>query len=105
MKKGCNVKDLTREEWLIERRKGIGGSDAAAVAGLNPWKSAAAVFFEKTSEIPPETGEMSERLRIGHDLEDYVARRFAEETGKKVRRNNFMLHHDDPRRHRPGNRW
>ena len=95
MKKGRNVKDLTHEEWLIERRKGIGGSDAAAVAGLNPWKSAAAVFFEKTSELPPETGEMSERLRIGHDLEDYVARRFAEETGKKVRRNNFMLHHDD----------
>jgi predicted phage-related endonuclease len=31
--------DLSREEWLQWRRKGIGGSDAAAIAGLNPWKS------------------------------------------------------------------
>ena len=30
---------MNREEWLNERRTGIGGSDAAAVMGLNPWKS------------------------------------------------------------------
>lgn len=94
MKKGINVKNLSREEWLSERRKGIGGSDAAAIAGLNPWRSAAAVYLDKVGEVEPE--ELSgERIRVGHDLEDYVARRFAEATGKKVRRNNYMLHHDE----------
>lgn len=94
MKKSINIKNLTREEWLAERQKGIGGSDAAAVAGLNPWKSAAAVYFEKIGEAPAET-VTSERLRVGHDLEDYVAKRFAEATGKKIRRNNYMLHQDE----------
>ena len=94
MRKGVNVSNLSRAEWLEERRKGIGGSDAAAVAGLNPWRSAAAVYLDKVGEVEPE--ELSgERIRVGHDLEDYVARRFAEATGKKVRRNNFMLHHDE----------
>lgn len=94
MRKGVNVSNLSRAEWLEERRKGIGGSDAAAVAGLNPWKSAAAVYLEKVGEVEPEELS-SERIRVGHDLEDYVARRFCEATGKKVRRNNFMLHHDE----------
>lgn len=93
MKKGANVTELSRDEWLELRRKGIGGSDAAAVAGLSPWKSAAAVYLDKVGETKPT--EDSERMRIGRDLEDYVARRFAEATGKKVRRNNYMLHHDD----------
>lgn len=94
MRKGVNVSNLSRAEWLAERRKGIGGSDAAAVAGLNPWRSAAAVYLDKVGEVEPE--ELSgERIRVGHDLEDYVARRFAEATGKKVRRNNYMLHHDE----------
>ena len=94
MRKGVNVSNLSRAEWLEERRKGIGGSDAAAVAGLNPWKSAAAVYLEKVGEVEPEELS-SERIRVGHDLEDYVARRFCEATGKKVRRNNYMLHHDE----------
>lgn len=94
MKKGLNVIEMSREEWLAERRKGIGGSDVAAILGLNPWKSAAGVYLEKTGEVIPED-LTSERIRVGHDLEDYVARRFAEATGKKVRRNNFMLYHDE----------
>lgn len=29
----------SREEWLKERQKGIGGSDAAVILGLNPYKT------------------------------------------------------------------
>ena len=54
MRKGVNVSNLSRAEWLEERRKGIGGSDAAAVAGLNPWRSAAAVYLDKVGEVEPE---------------------------------------------------
>ena len=33
------AKEMTREEWLEERKKGIGGSDAATILGLNPYKT------------------------------------------------------------------
>ena len=95
-KRGVNVTKLTRKEWLTERQKGIGGSDAAAVIGVSPWKSAAQVYMDKVEPIAEEDeAKVSERLRIGHDLEDYVAKRFMEETGKKVRRCNYMLHHPE----------
>lgn len=29
-----------RTDWLNERRKGIGGSDVAAIVGLSPWVTA-----------------------------------------------------------------
>ncbi|EGC83442.1 YqaJ viral recombinase family protein [Anaerococcus hydrogenalis] len=90
MKNIANITKLTREEWLELRRKGIGGSDCAAACGLNPWKSKAQLFFEKTGQIDSSL-EDNEILRQGRDLEEYVAKRFCEATGKKVRRNNFMM--------------
>ena len=34
-------------------------------------------------------------MRLGRDLEDYVAKRFTEKTGKKVRRENNIIYNDD----------
>ncbi|WP_311537044.1 lambda-exonuclease family protein [uncultured Anaerococcus sp.] len=89
MKKIANLTELTREDWLKMRTKGIGGSDAAAACGLNPWKSKASLYLEKTGQVVKDFD--NEILRQGRDLEDYVAKRFTEATGKKVRRNNFMM--------------
>lgn len=75
-------------EWLRLRKSGIGGSDAGAICGVNPYSSAMKVFEDKTSEAVEE--QDSEAIRIGHDLEDYVAKRFMEATGLKVRKSNFM---------------
>lgn len=80
--------NMTQKEWLQLRKTGIGGSDAGAVCGLHPYSSAMKVFRDKTSEIVEETD--SEAVRIGHDLEAYVAKRFMEATGLKVRRSNYM---------------
>jgi len=85
-----NVKNLSREEWLEYRQIGIGGSDAAAACGLSKWKSPAQLYLDKTSPVEKQESE-SEHLRQGRDFEDYVAQRFCEETGKKVRRDNFMM--------------
>ena len=74
--------------WLRLRKTGIGGSDAGAICGVNPYSSAMKVFQDKTSEETPE--QDNEAIRIGHDLEDYVAQRFTEATGLKVRKSNFM---------------
>ena len=40
--------DLSRDDWLAIGRTGIGGSDAAAAVGLNPYTSALELWLEKT---------------------------------------------------------
>ena len=80
--------DMTNTEWLTLRKTGIGGSDAGAVCGLNPYSSSVKVFYDKTYSEIKELD--SEAVRQGHDLEDYVAQRFMEATGLKVRRSNYM---------------
>ena len=92
-KKIINVKDISREEWLEIRRNSIGGSDSAAACGMSPWKSQLELWCEKMDMIPDK--ETNESMRRGTYLEEYVAQRFQEETGKKVRRDNFMYSSDD----------
>ena len=75
---------VSNTEWLRLRKSGIGGSDAGAICGVNPYSSAMKVFRDKTSDVVEELD--NEAVRIGHDLEDYVAQRFMEATGLKVRK-------------------
>lgn len=92
-KKIINVRDISRDEWLEIRRNSIGGSDAASACGMSPWKSPLELWCEKMDMIPDK--ETNESMRRGTYLEEYVAQRFQEETGKKVRRDNFMYSSDD----------
>ena len=85
--------EMPHEEWLRYRKKGIGGSDAGAICGVNKYRSAVSVFLDKTTE---QTSEFdNEAMRQGRDLEQYVAERFCEETGKKVRRANAIFSHSE----------
>ena len=79
----------SRDEWLQIRRGYIGGSDAGAIIGMNPYASAFSVWAEKTGKVPEFEGNIS--TRTGTLLEDLVARLFMEETGKKVQRMNFTI--------------
>jgi len=88
-----STKNMSREEWLRCRKQGIGGSDAGAVCGVNPYVSPATVYADKTSE--EIRIEDNESMRQGRDFEDYVAKRFCEATGLKVRRSNMMYQHPD----------
>ena len=40
--------------WLKARGYGIGGSDASAILGMNPYKSNIELFEEKTGRLLPE---------------------------------------------------
>lgn len=85
--------DMTRDEWLKERRRGIGGSDAAKVLGISRWGGPLSVWMEKTGRSePPQAGEPA---YWGTVLEDVVAREFEIRTGLKVRRENKMFAHPD----------
>ena len=83
--------NMSREEWLIARNEGIGGSDCAAILGLNPYKSRYALWAEKTGKVTPEDISDKEAVRLGNDLEEYVANRFTEFTGIKHRRYRYIL--------------
>lgn len=86
------TKDLPHEKWLEYRRTGIGGSDAATIVGLNPYGSLFKLYADKKGLITSIPD--NEAMRQGRDLEEYVAKRFTEATGKKVRRRNYMFQHD-----------
>lgn len=72
----------SREEWLEDRKKSLGGSDMGAVLGMNAYASPLTVWMDKTGRTPPK--EQNEWMRLGNDLEDYVAQRFSEKSGLKV---------------------
>ena len=90
--------NMSHEEWLNHRQKSIGGSDASAIIGLNQYSSPYTVWADKLGQLPPK--EDNEPMRLGRDLEDYVAKRFIEATGKRVRReNNIIINPDYPYAH------
>ena len=83
-----------KDEWLkLRKMMGIGGSDAGAVVGLNPYKSAYSLWAEKTGRLPEFEGNLI--TEVGSYLEEFVAKLFERETGKKVRRKNKMLVNTD----------
>ena len=83
---------MSREGWLLERKNSLGGSDMGAVLGLNKYRSPYAVWAEKTGLLPEQPD--NEAMRQGRDLEDYVAQRFEEKSGKAVQRMNYLLRND-----------
>lgn len=81
------------EEWKLLRHKYIGGSDAAAVVGLNAYVSQYALWAEKTGRLPGFEGNLA--TEVGTYLEEFVAQKFAQETGKKVRKSNQSWFNDE----------
>lgn len=90
MKKISTV-GMTRLEWLKQRRKGIGGSDAAALVLQDyEYQTPYGLWLDKTGAVPVnETSSL--QCRVGTYLEPFVAELFTEATGLKVRRLNAML--------------
>ena len=80
------VKTANHEEWLKLRSQYIGGSDAAAVVGLNAYASPYSLWAEKTGKVPGFAGNLA--TEVGTYMEEFVAQKFAQETGKKVRKCN-----------------
>lgn len=86
------ISTKNREEWKSLRKQYIGGSDAASVIGMNPYKSPYALWAEKTGKIPEFEGNLA--TDVGAYMEDFIAKRFEQETGKKVRRENASILND-----------
>ena len=91
-RKIADTKKISHEEWLALRKKSIGGSDAGACVGMNQYSSLITLYADKKGLSKDK--ETSEAMRLGTDLEAYVAERFCEKEGKKVR-NDFFMYADD----------
>ena len=66
----------TFADWL-NARKGIGGSDASAVLGLNPYKTNVDLFLEKTGKKIPADISDKPYVQYGHDAEPLLRQLFA----------------------------
>jgi putative phage-type endonuclease len=86
-----NVDKMTKAEWLNLRRQGLGGSDAAAVCGANPWRGPLSVYLSKIGAAPDT--ESNEAMMWGNVLEDPIAKEFSRRTQQKIKRCNMILQH------------
>ena len=84
-----------RDAWLELRRKGIGGSDAAAALGQSRHKTSFQLYQEKTDDTFDivVSSEHAERMRFGQRMEAVIADEYAERYGVKLRRHNRIAHH------------
>jgi putative phage-type endonuclease len=82
------VKD---EEWYRRRRKGIGGSDAAVVLGVSPWKTRVQLWREKRGELPETDISHKEFVYWGIRLEDIIADEYERRMNLRIERTNEIV--------------
>ena len=81
------------EQWLEWRRKGIGGSDASIVCGINKYRSPIELWLDKTGQAVFE--EAGEAAYWGTILEPVVREEFTKRTGIEVKTVKHILQHED----------
>ena len=85
--------EITHEAWLAARRKGIGGSDAAAVVGLSRYSSPLDIWLQKTRRKPATPD--NEAMHWGRLLEPVVRAEFVRRTGLTVKECPYLMAHKD----------
>ncbi|MEV5567586.1 lambda-exonuclease family protein [Streptomyces sp. NPDC052196] len=78
---------LDREQWLTVRRKGVGGSEVAAILGMSKYTSPIEVYLDKRGELPldrPQHPDLAEAAYWGLAQEPLIAKAFADRTGLSV---------------------
>ena len=82
------------KNWLAERRKGLFSTDAAAICGRSPWRTAWEVFLDKTGQLPDEPP--SERMLMGLRLEGFIAELYQEKTKAELTVPGLRWHPEIP---------
>ncbi len=78
--------------WLAERRKGIGGSDVAAILGLSPFKTAYQIYQEKRKEV--EDWQGNESTDWGKRMEPAIRQWYSDTTGRNVRLPDKIIYNE-----------
>jgi len=88
-----STNNMSKEEWLQWRKKGIGGSDASIVCGINSYKSPIELWMEKTGQIEPKVA--GEAAHWGTMLEPLIRVEFVQRTGLQIKQENAILQHSE----------
>lgn len=80
-------------EWHERRAKGIGGSDAATILGVSPFKSPLRLWMEKRREVEPEDLDAREHIYWGITLEHTICEEYTRRTGRQVREVGTIYQH------------
>lgn len=72
-----DISNMDSVQWRHSRSKGLGGSDAGTVIGVNHFKGAFQLWMEKTGQIPAANLDDNEAVYWGNQLEDVVAQEFS----------------------------
>ncbi len=88
-----DTSNRSRDEWLDWRRKGLGGSDAAAVLGISPFRTARDLYYDKLGIVTADDQENWVAPEMGNLLEPLVARIFEKKTGLKIYQRKCMFQH------------
>lgn len=67
----------SRDEWLKSRKNHIGGSDASACVGMNPYKDNVQLWEEKMGLVIPEDISDKDYVRYGTEAETHLRALFA----------------------------
>ncbi len=86
-----STEGMSHEEWLSWRDKGLGGSDAAVLCGLNRYKSPMELWLEKTGQQEPK--EAGEAAYWGTIMETIIKAEFNRRTGLDVAPVQAILQH------------
>ena len=81
------ITSKSHAEWLKSREGGIGSSEVATVLGVNPYDTPYQLWLRKTGRVPV-VEEQNNLMRMGHILEDAIARLCAEEVGLDIVKNS-----------------
>jgi putative phage-type endonuclease len=79
---------MDREQLLLERKIGLGGTDTSAIMGLNPWKTPLDVYYEKIGEA---NNYDNQTLQRGRRAEKYILEEYSEHTGETLETDLPML--------------
>jgi len=79
----------SRDEWLKERKSGIGGSDASAIMGFNPYKSNIDLWEEKLGISESEDISDKPYVKYGIDMENILRESF------KVKHPELIVEHEE----------
>ena len=87
---------METEQWHKDRLNGLGGSDAAIVLGISPWKSRLELWNTKVNKIVNSNPEDNLIFQIGHALEPIIAEHYSKMTNRQLEIRPQKIHSQHP---------
>lgn len=89
---------IPEDEWHALRKTGLGGSDIAALLGMDRYTSPRELYHDKRGELPemPVSEGLERAAKWGHLHEPLIAAEFSRQHGVRTRRIGLVRHVDDP---------